>query len=189
MTRGYYNLSRQLELFRNGDPDAFLFFFEQYYLRIYYLLLKKVCTSQLAQELTKRAFHLLFSNCSRILTVDQIRGFLYHTARECASLHLKGLSCIEQGNFEMPDSRELLAVLDDLEVILNEAEVGFYKYVQKLKPEPKIVVEMRFFIYMDTETITVETGIDHKTVKKYISKAHRWLRNHPNGGWSFMISG
>jgi len=188
MTPGY-NLSRQLELFRNGDPEAFSFFVDQYFLRIYYFLLQKVCIRQLALDLTERAFRLLFSNRSRILTVGHLRGFLYYTARECGNLHLMGLSCIEQGNFEMPDSRDMLAVLDESEVILNEAEVGFYKYVQKLRPEPKNVVEMRFIIYMDIDTISIEMGISHKTVRKHISKAERWLRNHPGSGWDGMISG
>lgn len=89
----------------------------------------------------------------------------------------------------MPDSRDMLAVLDESEVILNEAEVGFYKYVQKLRPEPKNVVEMRFIIYMDIDTISIEMGISHKTVRKHISKAERWLRNHPGSGWDGMISG
>ncbi|HVU95466.1 MAG TPA: sigma-70 family RNA polymerase sigma factor [Puia sp.] len=184
-----YNLSRQLERFRNGDQDAFRFFVDHYRLRIFYFLLQKVCIRQLAQDLMERTFLLLFANRSSIPTVKHLRGFLYYTASECGDLHLMGRSCIEEGNFEMPDSRELLAVLDEFDVILNEADVEFYKYVEKLSPEPKIVVEMRFFIYMDISTITAERGIDHKTVEKYISKAHRWRRNHPGGGWSYLISG
>ncbi|HLZ87806.1 MAG TPA: sigma-70 family RNA polymerase sigma factor [Puia sp.] len=179
------DLASQFIAFRDGSPSAFAYFFRHYNVRIYYYLLRKVKNVPAAQELTENAFLALFANHSKIESANHLLAFLYYFARHCSARFLQGQPCTEEnGDWRVPPASEILGILEDVEVIQNESQTMIQAEIQRLSRQRKKVVEMKFYLQLNVNTIAQNLGISPQTVRNHLSQSMLRLKNRLGEGFN-----
>jgi RNA polymerase sigma-70 factor (ECF subfamily) len=166
------NLPNQFKAFTKGSPEAFEYFFEHYYARVYYYLLRLVKNRPIASELTEKAFKTLFDNYRQIESINHLHAFLYYFARKCGNRWLEGLPCTDENEtLHVPPAEEILGLLEEVDIVLNESQSALQSEIQRLSQQRKKVMEMKFYLQLDVRTIAAQLNLSPQTVRNHLSQS------------------
>lgn len=171
-----HELSNPWESFKQGQPEAFRYYFHLHNYRIYCYLLRLTRDSIQAKELTENAFIVLFRNKEALVDAEHLLRRLYLSARVGFLLRLKG----QRSSAELEGGlcyffQEEADIMDDLEIARNETLIALQAAMQKLPPAKREVAELYFFQGLSLGGIARQLGLDEQSVKETISESLKWL--------------
>ena len=168
------------------DQQAFAELMDKYKDSIYYMLLKMVQNNDDAEDLTLEAFGKAFNRLNQYTPNFAFSTWLFKIAtNNCIDFLRK-----KKKNVLSIDSRIANEDGDDFmfeiksegltpeQIAMNDQKKQLMRrYVKKLKPRYKILVEMRYFKEMSYEEISDELQLPLGTVKAQLFRAREFLFN------------
>lgn len=171
--------SATLTAFTRRDPHAFKVVFDLFYVELRYFIEKVISDPEQAEDITSETFIKLFNRCEHFNTQQNIKAFLFITARNnCFDyLRYKKRLQVRQKALRL----EMMAQLSDDHFYENgqlEAAVvaKIYKAVEDLPEECKKIFKMLYYQQMEQAEVARQLDINVSTVRSQKSRALKLLR-------------
>ncbi len=170
----------------DGDQRAYAELMERYRDSIYFMLLKMVRVKDDADDLTIEAFGKAFKRLSQYTPNFAFSTWLFKIATNNAIDYLrrkknntlsldKSFENDEGGEFTMEVATE---GPDPEEKVIRKEKIRLMRaVVEKLKPNYRMLVEMRYFDELSYEEISVRLDLPIGTVKAQLFRARELLYN------------
>ncbi len=157
-----------------GDPEAFAALVEQYEKPVYNLALRMLRNSEDARDIAQTVFMKAYQNLSNYDPQYKFYSWIYRMAinESLNILRMRGRNAGPIDERLAEDSAgppELLAADQTREVVLEA--------VERLKPEHRAVIVLRYFVDRNYEDMGEILGIDAKTVKSRLYTARQLLKD------------
>lgn len=166
----------QLRDLRAGKIESFNFFYQKYVFEIKRYIKMFLKSDMLTDDVTQEVFVKFWENSSKFESIDNIRGFLYLTAKN-ASINLLRRSILDEklvssiiDNYELEPSVDLL-------VFRKEYSAYIDKVLETLPQQSRVIFKMCKVEGRSYEEIAERLGISKNTVKKHIVRSLSVLRN------------
>jgi RNA polymerase sigma-70 factor (ECF subfamily) len=168
-----------------GDQKAYAELLSKYRDAIYFMLLKMVNNSDVADDLTIEAFGKAFKSIHQYTPNYAFSTWLFKIAtNNCIDFIRKrrgGSTISIDQSIEDPDEIPIHIQTDDLdpeESMINQQKIKLMRdIVSKLKPRYRKLVEMRYFNELSYEEIAKELELPIGTVKAQLFRARELLFN------------
>ena len=164
-----------------GSQDAYQDLLERYQRPVFGLVLRLVRDRSLAEDLAQEAFLKAFRALSTFQRERKLSSWLFKIAHNTAIDHLRRRQ-LETVPLETPE-REGPDLLDSLagperqspesNVRRGDLAAALEEAVQRLRPEYRTVMELRFREGLSYEEIVEITGLPMGTVKTHIHRARK----------------
>jgi RNA polymerase sigma-70 factor (family 1) len=171
-----------LVAFVQGEQKGFRGVFKAYHTEIRYFAWKLTSNWEEAQDITIETFYKLFRLHDRFATENNIRAFLYITARNNCFNYLKAMQRSknystdfsevpeDQISADIPDAFSQHAILETR--LVKEV----YEAVQELPEKSREILKMLFFDGLSVNTVAEQLGITNETVRSQKRRALHLLR-------------
>ncbi|WP_286862890.1 MULTISPECIES: RNA polymerase sigma factor [Sphingobacterium] len=166
----------QLRDLRAGKIESFNFFYQKYVSEIKRYIKMFLKSDMLTDDVTQEVFVKFWENSSKFESIDNIRGFLYLTAKN-ASINLLRRSILDEKLVSsIIDTYELEPSVDLL-VFRKEYSAYIDKVLETLPQQSRVIFKMCKVEGRSYEEIAERLGISKNTVKKHIVRSLSVLRN------------
>ena len=157
-----------------GDPQAFAALVEQYEKPVYNVALRMLRNSEDARDIAQTVFMKAYQNLSNYDPQYKFYSWIYRMAinESLNILRVRGRNAgpvDERLPEEGAGPSELLAEDQTREAVLEA--------VERLKPEHRAVIVLRYFVDRNYEDMGEILGIDAKTVKSRLYTARQLLKD------------
>jgi len=171
-----------LVAFVQGEQKGFRGVFKAYHTEIRYFAWKLTSDWEEAQDITIETFYKLFRLHDKFATVNNIRAFLFITARNNCFNYLKSMqrkvsystdfseALEDQIAADIPDAFSQHAILETR--LVKEV----YEAIQELPNQSREILKMIFFEGLSVSTIAERLGIANETVRSQKRRALHLLR-------------
>ena len=168
--------------FKQGEPQAFQYFFRQHSFRIYYYLLRLFRDPLPAAELTEQVFIILFNNRQYLRDEEHLLQCTYLYARIGYQLRLQGKRYITGIEERLAYHVQAEAgIMEEPGIAENETLVALESAVQKLPPVKREIAELYFFLGLSIKAIARRLEIDEQYIKESISVSLKKLAQELSG--------
>ena len=173
-----------LQAFIQGKEEGFKAVFSLFYQQISYFTYKLISNKQESEDITVTTFVKLFKLHQKFETYNNIRAFLYITARNNCLDYLRSAKRrrMVSKDFSAADSMPENFSVDTLDTLLQkemlESEIlkQIYTEVEGLPDQCRRIFKMLFFDGMKTDEVAHELSITTETVRSQKRRALNLLR-------------
>lgn len=164
--------------FRNGDEKAFASIYELYYGPLYYFSLRIIDSSGETQEIVADTFLKLWNLRENFESIQNIKSFLYITARNASINALKQKKDYARRNQEMG----YLLVMENVagpsqhDEIRSEVLTEILKEIENLPLQCRKIFKSSFVSGLKNSEIAEQFGLTVQTVKNQKTRAIKLLR-------------
>jgi RNA polymerase sigma-70 factor (ECF subfamily) len=176
--------NESLQAFIQGTDEGFKAIYSLYFQQISYFTYKLINHKQESEDITAITFVKLFKLHHNFTTFNNIRAFLYITARNTCLDYLRSLKRRKtfSKDFSEMDIREASWLENELDLHLENEMIQstvlkqIYEAVDKLPDQCQRIFKMLFFQGMKTADIARELNITPETVRSQKRRALDLLR-------------
>lgn len=165
-----------LRRLKQGDTVAFDYIYDLYYKPICFFSEKILTNQLLAEDIATESFVKLLQKNPEFDTIQQLRSFLYRTAKNACIDELRSQKRHLQSHEEI---RSISPVAEDvIEKALITAELLQFIYleIEKLPERYRNVVRLALVEGMENEEIVERTGLANQTVRNHKAEGIKLLR-------------
>jgi RNA polymerase sigma-70 factor (family 1) len=171
--------SNTLTAFARGDHHAFKAVFDFYYTELRYFTEKVISDKEEAKDITIETFTKLFNRYEHFNTPQNIKAFLFITARNHCLDYLRHRKRLQ--SYEKDLRMEMIARLENNQNYENSViEAGviikIYEAVEQLPTECKKVFKMLYYQGLEQAEVASNLEINISTVRSHKSRALQLLR-------------
>lgn len=168
---------QQFELFREGRPEAFEYFFNNYHKKIHKDVLDMSGSEELAKEITQEVFKRAWDLRNGMNNVKDLRDYLDYIPEVLVIQHVRR----ERTAFNVAQDLAYLAqqqerMNKDAEIGSNQVLVAMDDAMRKLSPTRRLVLYMLFIKGYETATVARMLNISPQTVRNTKTQALAFLR-------------
>ena len=127
---------------KNGDPEAFSFFYDKYVKQIYRFILLKVSNPQIAEDLTQDVFLKTWQHLVDQKNLSHFRAFIYRIARNIVIDYYRQSNRQPLPIDEMPEENLPTEKIEDLDISLDVENIK--KHLERLKPAYQEILILRY---------------------------------------------
>ena len=171
-----------LVAFVQGEQKGFRGVFKAYYTDIVYFAWKLTSNWEEAQDITIETFYKLFKMHDRFSTTNNIRAFLFITARNHCFNYLKAQQrkVSYSTDFSEGPEDQISAEIPDIFSQHAILETGLvkevYEAIQELPHQSREILKMIFFEGLSVSTVAERLSITSETVRSHKRRALNLLR-------------
>jgi RNA polymerase sigma factor (sigma-70 family) len=166
-----------------SDEKAFARLMLKYKDSIYYMILKMVKNKNDAEDLTLEAFGKAFANLSFYSTDFAFSTWLYRIAsnncidflRKKKGIHFSLSNDQESDSEENNSNLKSTSPNPEEKMIIKQRGRILHNFIQKLKPQYRTLIELRYFKEYSYEEIAKELDLPLGTVKVQLFRARNML--------------
>lgn len=182
-----HELQESWEGFRQGDREAFSHLYRQLYSDLYAYSLKITTSEVIAQDAVQDVFTALWQNRSAQASVHSVRTYLLRSVRNRAIRLLKKQN---QGT-SLDRVDPLLMQIQPAELRLTDPSEQTKKLVrkalQRLSPQQREVVYLKYYINLDYREIADLLEINYQSAVNHVYRAVKKLRKE--NVWKYLDTG
>lgn len=161
--------------FKRGDEHAFRAVYEAYYLRLNNFARQLIEDQVEAEDIVAGTFIKLWNRHSNFDTEQNIKAFLYITARNTCFNYLRD----RQRKAESQKEIRYISPTDE-DITRQEITIELMELtqnaIQKLPLQQKAIIKLLFFDGLTVDDVAQRCGISPKTVRNLKSTALNYLR-------------
>lgn len=175
---------------QEGDEKAFEVLHNKYHNTIYYMILKMVHNTSDAEDLTMEAISKAFRNIHQYVPRYAFSSWLFKIAtNNCIDfLRRKRMNFVDYESsakaiheVSLQNLHDSSAQLDPEEQLIKEQDLeGIMRIIDRLKPQYRRLVHLRYFKEYTYEEISIELDLPMGTVKAQLFRARELLQEHRN---------
>jgi RNA polymerase sigma-70 factor (ECF subfamily) len=159
---------------KNGDPEAFGFFYDKYVKQIYRFILLKVSNTQVAEDLTQDVFLKTWQHLVDQKSLSHFRAFIYRIARNIVIDYYRQNNRQALPIDEMPEDILPTDKVVDLDSSLDVENIK--KYLAKIKPQYQEILILRYIEDLTFEEISEILQKDKNNVRVLLHRALNKLK-------------
>jgi RNA polymerase sigma-70 factor (ECF subfamily) len=177
-----HNELNYFKAFKEGNNDAFNFYFNKYYNRILGFSIQFLYDKDEAKNITQEAFLKLWINKDKIQTETGIQPFLFTYAKSICLNVLRHNKVKDRFKNDLLNQKErqldsqILNSMNFDSLELTELEVLINKVIAELPEKTKQVYLKKRFENKKNEEIATEMGVSQKAVEAHMTKALKILK-------------
>jgi RNA polymerase sigma-70 factor (ECF subfamily) len=177
-----HNELNYFKAFKEGNNDAFNFYFNKYYNRILGFSIQFLYDKDEAKNVTQEAFLKLWINKDKIQTETGIQPFLFTYAKSICLNVLRHNKVKDRFKNDLLNQKErqldsqILNSMNFDSLELTELEVLINKVIAELPEKTKQVYLKKRFENKKNEEIATEMGVSQKAVEAHMTKALKILK-------------
>lgn len=169
---------------KEKDQEAYAMLMDKYKNSVYYMLLKMVKSTDFAEDLTMETFGKAFKNLDQYVPRNAFSTWLFTIAtnncidfiRRKKEYYLslnKYDNDPERSNYEV----EANVLNPEDQLIVNQRVKMLRRVIEKLRPQYKMLIELRYFGGYSYQEIADELNIPLGTVKAQLSRAREFIHD------------
>lgn len=161
---------------RQGSHDAYDEIFLAYYAPLKKFLAYLTRSEEDAEDLTQQVFMQLWEKRETIDPSNNLRGFLYHTAKNLTFNSFAHRKVVDKyisfsgRSFELPNTPDDIIAAKELQILIELA-------VSKMPPKRQEIFRLRFSEDKTNDEIAHMLGLSPETVKVHITKGKQDVQN------------
>ncbi|MBT4349907.1 RNA polymerase sigma factor [bacterium] len=159
---------------KNGDLEAFGFFYDKYVKQIYRFILLKVSNTQIAEDLTQDVFLKTWQHLVDQKSLSHFRAFIYRIARNIVIDHYRQSNRQPLPIDEVADDNLPTEEIADLDISLDVAKVK--KYLAQIKPAYQEILILKYIEDLSFEEIAEVLQKDKNNVRVLLHRATNKLK-------------
>ncbi len=166
-----------LEEMKNGNENSFREIYHRYWKHLYFLALKKVRSSEVAEELVQNVFVSLWNKraTTRILCLESY----LHTAIKYQVINYLESKIIREKHTIRAFSGQHTEVVDCENIMLmNELNSAIERAIKKLPYKTQAILQLSRFENYSTREISEVMHISEKAVEYHITKSLKLMRTY-----------
>lgn len=163
-----------LFLLTQGSKAAFDALYDKYWKKVYNAAFKRLNDTEYAQDIAQDVFVQLWTRATTA-PIDNLPAYLNVAARNGVFKHME-----KQSRFaDLPEAPVHLEGIDnaDEKILFAEFYTAFYKLIDSLPAQQRLIFKMRFEEDLSTAEIAEKLNITPKTVRNQIGKALTTVRS------------
>lgn len=182
-------LLRQL---RDGNEDAFAFFYEKYSLDIYRKLYRMTKVSSLSEELLQDVFVKIWDKRHLIDPEKPFKSYLFQIAQNLMYDFYRNLARQEKLQQEVKKVFSELQYVTEECINLKETQQILNRAIQNLPPQQKLVFQLCKMEGKSYEEVGTTLGVSTSTINGHIVKATKSIKTfmckYENVAFVFFIA-
>jgi len=168
-----------LKEFRNGDERACRLLYTQFYRSVCYFVKNIVDNIDQAEDITSESFIKLWAYRETMVSVSQVKSFLYTSSRNAALNYLKALRVRSRSQDDLVRTMESSAEQDHFMARMIKAQLlqHIYDEIERLPPQLHAVFKLLYVEGLTTKEIATQLDIREQSVRNAKTKALAILRH------------
>ena len=172
------NLNSQFALFKDGDPNAFRYYYDLYHGALYTIVLGVVMDSEEAKDIVVTSFVKLMSYRTHLNGPDHLWKYLYIVAKNEAIDYLRRLKMRRKAEDKILQSAETVySEAKEDEAIYMELLYKVADAMELLPPQQRKILTLRYFFGKNVRGIARLLCLEEQTVRNHLAKGIQFLRN------------
>lgn len=179
------NLKYLVLKLRQGDENAYISLFKDYYVNLCSYSRRYVGRKDIAEEVVSETFYKIWENREKLKIESSIKAYLFQAVANNSLYHLRKLSKEEKiedyfkgVEHENIGFYQLSENLSDQSILMQELTDRINDAVNQLPPQQQKAFRLKRYGGKKNKEIAAEMGISIKTVEMHLSKAMLSLRNN-----------
>ncbi|MEO8172409.1 MAG: RNA polymerase sigma-70 factor, partial [Sediminibacterium sp.] len=179
-----YTDSELVQLWQQGDEQAFNALFGRYRNRLFHYLVKVTKSKENAEEATLDVFVKIWKAKSILHEVNHFEAFLFRVVHNQAIDYLRRARTSKMLQQELWESMEDIAAWEsaDHKLLKADAEAALQEAVSQLSPQRQEVFRLSREEYLTYDDIAERMHISKNTVRNHLSAALQFIRGHLDNG-------
>jgi RNA polymerase sigma-70 factor (family 1) len=169
----YYSIGE----FKQGKKEAFEGIYHTHYAALYYFVKRIVTDRAEAEDIVAETFVKLWGLRTKFETPQNIKAFLFITARNACMDYLR---CLQRQSTNQKAFQYILLQDTDFTFAHDEIKIEVlsqvYAEIENLPPKCKLVFKMAYLQGLKNEEIARQLNLSYQTIKNQKLKAVKMLR-------------
>ncbi|NBC04363.1 MAG: RNA polymerase sigma-70 factor [Bacteroidetes bacterium] len=161
-----------LRSIKNGDHDAFRKFFDRHHKHLYYFLLKKGMSEQVAEDLIQQAFLMIWEKRKEIDESKSLRAYLFRIAYTRMLNHIRD----HKKFHESAEADKVVTTTPDTTIINEELKEQIDHAIDSMPEKRQTVFRLCFLQGFSYKEAASTLNISPKTVENHMGLALKDLR-------------
>ena len=178
-----------LKRLSDGDRDAFDVIFHENWDMVFSAALLMTKSQEIAGDIAQDVFLSLWEHRQKIVTVENIQGFLRNHVKFLVLKRLRRMKVEEAYRQYLAHKSSLtnLAVEEDGKLIAKQLQSSIQQGVSQLPPRQQLAFRLSREQGLSHAQIGEVIGVDKRTVKDYIVRSIAFLRQHLDRNTSWLL--
>lgn len=175
------NLTILFTKFKEGDDDAFIFFYELYLNDLYSYGISLGCEKEVVKDLVQDIFIKIYNKQKDFFSVNHLKYFLFRSLKNQLYNFYKSKAVTSKTDIsdDILNFSITTTVLDN--IIDAEESIAIKKKIEdllsKLTPRQKEVIYLRYMQNMEYDEISEIMGITPHATRKLVSRSLKKMRD------------
>lgn len=165
-----------LQKLQQGDTEAYITLYNQYYPSLYTYILHFIHVPELAEDALQEVFIKIWEVRERINPELSFSGYLYRITRNHVFKLIKKISADEALRLQVMQELQQQTVQADTKLLWKQYESLLHEAIAQLPPQRQKVFRLCREESKSYEEVAVELGISRNTVKEHMVLAMKSIR-------------
>ncbi len=174
------NIKVLIELFRQGNEQAFTGIYDLYSKQLYRNMIRMVKDEDIAEELLQDLFLKIWESRERIDPEKSFKSFLYKVAENLVYAHFRKIAKDNRIMAKLVISYVEFDTNAEDAIISQENHALLKKAIESLSPQRKLIYTRCKLEGKSYEEVSTELGISVSTISDHIVKANKTVKKYFN---------
>ena len=171
------NEQEQFELFKDGNKEAYAYFFVRHHEGIYNYIRNMAADAETAKDLSQDVFKRLWDLRGNITSAQHLAAYIYVMARHLFLEHLRRLKIMSKAARELAYTAGMdMNMNKELEIVCHRVLMEMKNAMQRLSAKRKLVLRLLYIKELDIESVAYLLKLSPQTVRNHKAQATAFLR-------------
>lgn len=167
----------QFELFKEGNKDAYAYFFMRHHEGIYNYIRNMAADAETAKDLSQDVFKRLWDLKGNINSAQHLAAYIYVMARHLFLEHLRRLKIMSNAARDLAYAASMEAGMNrELEIVCHRVLAEMKNAMQRLSAKRKLVLRLLYIKELDINAVAELLKLSPQTVRNHKAQATAFLR-------------
>lgn len=167
----------QFELFKEGNKDAYAYFFVRHHESIYNYIRNMAADAETAKDLSQDVFKRLWDLRGNTNSAQHLAAYIYVMARHLFLAHLRKLKIMSNAARELAYTASMEETMNsELEIVCHRVLAEMKAAMQRLSAKRKLVLQLLYIKELDINAVAQLLKLSPQTVRNHKAQATAFLR-------------
>lgn len=173
----HLNEREQFELFKEGNRDAYAYFFVKHHEGVYNYIRNMAADAEMAKDLSQDTFKRIWDLRANISSSQHLGAYIYVTARHLFLGQLRRHKIMSNAARDLAYAAGRDEIMNsELEIVCHRVLSEMKAAVQGLSAQRKLVLQMLYIKELDINTVAQQLKLSPQTVRNHKAQATAFLR-------------
>jgi RNA polymerase sigma factor (sigma-70 family) len=171
------NEQEQFELFKEGNKEAYAYFFVRHHEGIYHYIRNMAADAETARDLSQDVFKRLWDLRTNIYSAQHLAAYIYVMARHLFLEHLRKLKTRSNASRDLAYAASVEANMNrELEIVCHRVLMEMKAAMQRLSAKRRLVLRLLYIKELDINAIAQQLNLSPQTIRNHKAQATAFLR-------------
>ncbi|WP_186755092.1 RNA polymerase sigma factor [Echinicola salinicaeni] len=173
------NLEHSLiDSIKNGDREAFTFFYESYYKKVFVFVLFISKDKDLSEDIAQETFARLWEKRDQLKDSYSLKGFVRQIAKNLVNDHFRKLAVRKSFQTEGVMDENILGSVTLETVYFNELKSVMDKALDQLPEKKRMIFKLSRYENLSYTEIASKLGTTPKAIERHMAKSTHMIKEY-----------